>query len=159
MWRRLLFALLLNWKYLIDCNKSFSHSPYYWKKKCGIDAHGSCLQICETKAERKRDNFTSSKDKKYEQMVFSWFSHNNSHVILKIFMRSIKCNYLIFILPEKRKNHEIWYCYCCVNYSDLKLHTIFPWCFIDFLLVQLQWLNETKHMVLKFLTDVFIKTG
>ena len=133
-------------------------------RKGGIDAHGSCLQICGTKAERKRkkrkrDNFTSSKEKIWANGFFFWFSHNNSHVILKLCMRSIKCNYLIFILPEKRKNHEIWYCYCCVNYSDLKLHTIFPWCFIDFLLVQLQWLNETKHMVLKFLTDVFIKTG
>lgn len=40
-------------------------------RKCSIDAHGGCLQICGTKAERKRkkikrDNFTSSKDQKYE---------------------------------------------------------------------------------------------
>ena len=126
-----------------------------------VVVYKSVEQKQKEKGKKEKGIISLHQKKKYEQMVFFffWFSHNNSHVILKLFMRSIKCNYLIFILPEKKKNHEIWYCYCCVNYSDLKLHTIFPWCFIDFLLVQLQWLNETKHMVLKFLTDVFIKTG
>lgn len=73
-----------------------------------VVVYKSVEQKQKEKGKKEKGIISLHQKKKYEQMVFFfWFSHNNSHVILKLFMRSIKCNYLIFILPEKKKNHEI----------------------------------------------------
>ena len=52
---------------------------------------------------QKEKRIISLQEINMSKWYFLALSHNNSHLIWEIFMRSVNCNYLIFILPEKRK--------------------------------------------------------